>query len=195
LPVAEFQVNLNLSKLGSSVVVTAVLLTSAFAQKVRVGYDKSADFSKYGSYTWAEPATPPTRPLLYVSIVGSIDYELKAKGLAKMGSNGDLILIPAGGVEIGLSYAAGTPFISTYSGPPPAINATMWTGAGGPSNLAAAYVPEGALMLSFVERSTNKVIWSGTVTQKLDMQNKKKSLALLDKAIVKLLKEFPPKKK
>jgi hypothetical protein len=187
--------NLNLSKLWFSLVIAAVLTTGAFAQKVSVGYDKSADFVKYASYTWAEPATPPTRPLLYMSVVDSIDYELKSKGLARTESNGDLILIPAGGVEIGLGYAAGTPFISTYSGPPVAINSTMWTGAGGPSSLTAIYVHEGALMLTFVDRSTNKVIWSGTVTQKLEMENKKKSLSLVNKAIGKLLKEFPPKKK
>jgi hypothetical protein len=186
--------NLNLNQLLVSLVIAAALAPSAFAQKVSVGYDKSADFSKYASYTWAEPATPPARPVLYLSIVGSIDHELKAKGLTRTESNGDLILIPAGGVEIGLSYAAGTPVISSYSGPPLAINATMWTGAGGPSSLTAIYVSEGALMLSFVDRSTSKVIWSGTVTQKLDMHNKK-YLSLVDKATVKLLKEFPPKKK
>jgi hypothetical protein len=187
--------NPNLSKLLISVAIAAALTSSTFAQKVSVGYDKSAEFFKYGTYTWAEPATPPTKPILYMSIVGAIDYELKAKGLARTESNGDLILIPAGGVEIGLSYAAGTPVVSSYSGPPPAINATMWTGAGGPSNFTAIYVQEGALMLSFVDGSTNKVVWSGTVVQKLDMRNKKKSLSLIDKAIVKLLKEFPPEKK
>jgi hypothetical protein len=187
--------NRNLSALWISLMIAVASTTSAFSQKVSVGYDKSADFAKYASYTWADPTTPPSRPLLYVSIVGSIDYELKAKGLVRAENNGDLILIPAGGTQFGISYAAGAPVISSYSGPPPALNATMWTGAGGPSNLAATYVPEGTLMLSFVDRSTNKVIWSGTVTQKLEMENKKKSLTLIDKAIVKLLKEFPPKKR
>jgi hypothetical protein len=36
--------------------------TVSFAQKVEVGYDKSTDFSKYKTYTRAEPAMPPTRP-------------------------------------------------------------------------------------------------------------------------------------
>jgi hypothetical protein len=70
----------------------------------------------------------------------------------------------------------------------------MWTGAGGPSNLMAPYVPEGTLMINLVDRNANKVIWSGTVKQKLDMENKKKSFKLIDKAIVKLLRDFPPRK-
>jgi Domain of unknown function (DUF4136) len=187
--------NLNMRKLRTCLLLAALPIASAFAQKVKVGYDKGVDFSRYTSYTWAKPTMPPTRPLLYASVLGSIDYELKAKGLARMEDDGDLVLIPAGGMEFGLNYAAGTPMLSTYSGPPPTIDATMWTGAGGPSNLMAPYVPEGTLMLNFVERGSNKVIWTGTVTQKLDMENKRKSLDLVDKAITKLLKEFPPKKK
>lgn len=189
------RVNLDLCKLRICLLIAALSITNAFAQKVSVGYDKGVDFSRYTSYTWAKPTTPPTRPLLYASVVGSIDYELKAKGLARMEENGDLILIPAGGMEFGLNNAVGTPIISSYSGPPPAIDATMWTGAGGPSNLMATYVPEGTLMLYFVDRGSNKVIWTGTVKQKLDLENKNKSLDLVDKAITKLLKEFPPKKK
>ena len=75
------------------------------------------------------------------------------------------------------------------------IDATMWTGAGGSgrdlASLTAPTVPEGTLVLSFVDRIANKVIWTGTVRQKLEMENKKKSLDLIDKAIAKLLKTIP----
>jgi hypothetical protein len=178
--------------------IAAIATTNALAQKVSVGYDKSADFSKYASYTWAEPERTPSRPLLYASIVGSIDHELKAKGLTRTDSGGDLILIPAGGIEFGLASVAGTPISSTYGGAPPAIDATMWSGAGGAgqlSNLTAPTVPEGTLVLNFVDRKPNKLIWTGTVRQKLEMENKTKSLDLIDRAIAKLFKQFPPQKK
>ncbi|PYX28424.1 MAG: hypothetical protein DMG80_16660 [Acidobacteria bacterium] len=171
----------------------ALPLHTVFAQKVSVGYDKSADFSKYKTYTWAQPTKPPTRPMLYLAIEGSIDYELKAKGLARTESDGDLVVVPGGGMEFGINYAVGTPIMPTYSGPP-AMDATMWTGAMGASNLMAPYVPEGTLVVNLVDRNANKVIWTGTVKQKLDMEKKTKSLKLIDKAIVKLLKEFPPRK-
>ena len=167
----------------------------ALAQKVKTGYDKSVDFKRYTSYTLAEPGSPPTRPMLYAAVVGSIDHQLQSKGLTKTQSNGDLILIPAGGMEFGLNTAAGTPILGTYSASPPAIDATMWTGAGGPSSAAAPYVPEGTLMLNLVDRSANKIVWTGTVAVKLDMEQKQKSLDLVDKAIAKLFKEFPPQKK
>ena len=183
------------NKLQLGLLVVAVTTTNAVAQKVSVGYDKGAEFSKYASYTWGEPAMPPKRPLLYTMIVGSVDHELEAKGLKRMDSNGDLILIPAGGMEFGLSSAAGTPIMPSYGGAPPAADATMWSGASGPSNLTSSYVPEGTLVLSFVDRQSNKIIWAGTVRQKLEVENKKRSLELIDKAIAKLLKQYPPQKK
>ena len=167
----------------------------AFAQKVRVGYDKGTDFLKFKTYTWTEPTMPTTRPLLYASVVGWVDQALKAKGLTRTERDGDLVLTPAGGVEFGLNMAVGTPILPTYGGQPPTVDATMWTGAGGPTNLMAPYVPEGTLVLTFVDGASNKVIWTGTVTEKLDVENKTKSLEQVDKAIAKLLKQFPPKKK
>ncbi len=184
-----------MGKVWFLLLITMVALPNTFAQKVKAGYDKSANFSKYNSYTWTKPTTSPQRPLLYVSLVGTIDQQLKAKGLQRVESDGDLILMPAGGMEYGLNTGAGTPITLGYSGPPPAIDATMWTGTAGPSNLMAIAVPEGALTLSFVDRTVNKVVWTGTVTQKLDLQNHKKSLELINKSITKLLKEFPPKNK
>jgi hypothetical protein len=59
----------------------AAFSSLVLAQKVKVGYDKSAEFSKYKTYSWATPATPPTRPLLYAEVVNSIDGELNSKGL------------------------------------------------------------------------------------------------------------------
>src|SRR6478609_1463698 len=187
--------NFELIKLWAFLLIAVIPGTNGFAQKVNVGYDKSEDFSRYGSYTWAEPEVSPSRPLLYASIVGSIDHELKAKGLARTDSGGDLTLIPAGGMEFGLSSAAGTPIMPSYGGAPPAIDATMWSGATGSSNLTSSYVPEGTLVLSFVDRQSNKIIWAGTVKQKLEVENKKRSLDLIDKAIAKLLKQYPPQKK
>ena len=167
--------------------------TDAFAQKVKVGYDKGTDFSKYKTYTWAEPAMPATRPVLFEAVVARVDVELQSKGLSKVPGGGDLTIMPSGGVNFGIAGEAGTPYSPTYGGPPPALNATMWTGANGGSG-AGTYVPEGTLVLTFVDRGSNKVVWSGSVKQKLDIEKKTKSLELADKAVIKLLKEFPGKK-
>jgi|SRR5581483_4112566 len=179
------------------VVPFAIVLvaSSVVAQKIKVGYDKNTDFSRYTSYTVAEPGIQPARPLLYASIVGSIDQELKAKGLSRTQSDGDLILIPEGGAEYGLNRPAGTPISPAFGGPPPAFDATMWTGSAGSLVSSAMYIPEGTLRLDFIDRTANKIVWSGTVKVKLDVEQKRKSLQLIDKAVIKLLKKFPPEQK
>jgi len=183
---------LNFKRLGTWLLLAALPL-NAWAQKVKVGYDKGADFGKFKTYSWAAPAMPVTRPMLYDSVIGSVDAELKAKGLTRVDGEGDLILVPASGMEMSVNVAVGTPILPTYAGPPPTIDATMWMGATGPSNLMAPYVPEGTLVLTYVDRVANKEIWTGSVKEKLDLQNKMKSLERVQKAIAKLLKEFPPK--
>jgi uncharacterized protein DUF4136 len=186
--------NFPLNKIWSVLLIASLPVISP-AQKVKIEYDKGTDFLKFKSYTWAELTTAPSRPLLYWNIVTSVDAKLKTRGLTRTESNGDLILVPEGGVGLGFNVAAGTPILSTSTGPPPALDATMWTGASGSGNLMAPYVAEGTLILTFVDRATNKVVWIGTVSQKLDIEKKNKSLELVEKSIVKLLKEFPPARK
>ncbi len=166
---------------------------SAFAQKVKVGYDKETDFSRFKTYTWAEPAMPPVRPNLAEMVLGRVETELQQKGLTRADRDGDLTVIPAGGVGFGFAGEAATPYSPTYGGPPPALNATMWTGTTG-SSTAGVSVQEGTLILTFVDRANNKIVWYGSVRQKLDIEKKNKSLELANKAVVKLLKEFPGKK-
>ena len=176
--------------------IVGLLLASslpALAQKVKVGYDKATDFSKFKTYSWADPAMPPTRTALFDAVIGQVEIQLEAKGLAKVPKDGDLILTPSGGVDYGFAGVASTPILPTYGGPPPSLNGGMWTGATGPSS-AGTYVTEGTLALTFVDRANNKVVWSGSVKQKLDIEQKNKSLDLADKAVIKLLKQFPGKK-
>jgi hypothetical protein len=63
------------AKMSILFLTTTVLSHCVFAQKVKVGYDKSVDFSRFNTYTWVEPATPPQRPLLYSTVVSAVDYE------------------------------------------------------------------------------------------------------------------------
>jgi len=173
-------------------IIAVMLAPQVVAQKVKVGYDKSTDFSKYRSYTWAKPQMPVTRPLLYETVVGTIDQELHKKGIERTEQDGDLILITAGGMEYGSNLPAGTPILPVYGGPPPDMNATMWTGANPSSVASGPIVAKGTLVLELVDRSQNKVIWNGIVTRTFDPEQKNKGLVLAQKAIVKLLKGFPP---
>lgn len=182
------------NKFWISLWISLLTAGAAFAQKVEVGYDRSVDFSKYKTYTWAEPTMPPSRPLLYATIMSSIDGDLNLKGFTRVEKDGDLMLLPAGDIGFPIAVSGGGPYSPTFMGPAPSMNANVWTGAQGSGQLMPA-VAEGTLVLQFVDRAANTVIWSGTVSQKLDIQNKSKSLNLASKAVIKLLKQFPPKAK
>jgi len=64
-------------------VLLACTIPSA-AQKVKVGYDKSANLSKYHTYGWAKPQMPATRPIFYDYVVNTIDGQLRARGLKRV---------------------------------------------------------------------------------------------------------------
>jgi hypothetical protein len=178
---------------------TLLLLTAcssvAPAQKVKVGYDKTVDFSKYTTYTWAPPGVPPTRPFLYRQVVGTIDEHLESKGLKRIEQGGDLILAAVGGIDFGVNMPVGAPILPSFSGPPPSIDSGMWVGAVGFSGGMAPLVPEGTLLLELVDQRANKVVWTGGVSEKLDTDKKEESLKRVDRAIAKLLSKFPPEKK
>ncbi len=181
---------------GMLIALLWIFVVEATAQKVKTGFDKSVDFSRYASYTWADPVTPPARPLLYLNVVGAVDSELQSQKLQRRPNAGDLILVAAGGIEFGLNVAAGAPILPSYGGAPPTLDATMWSGTGGSvAKLTASYVPEGTLILTFVDAKLNKVVWTGTVTEKLDLEKKARSVELINRAITKLLDAFPPPKK
>jgi hypothetical protein len=178
------------------VIACCLLLgTMTSAQKVKVGYDKSIDFSKYKTYSWMKEITPPVYPMLATTVFGTVDQELKKKGLQGVEEGrGELVLQYAGGVGFGMNQTSGAPILPTYLGQPINMNATMWTGNtfGGS---ASTTVPEGTLMIEFVDVAAKTIVWRGEVREKLDIERKNQSLDLARKAVNKLFKDFPPRKK
>jgi hypothetical protein len=71
------------------------------------------------------------------------------------------------------------------------MDPVMWQGEFGAPVLNAPLVAQGSLTLQFIDGG--KMVWKGTVMQKLDPEQKDQALVLAQKAIDKLLKGFPPK--
>ena len=165
---------------------------SGLAQKIKVGVDKTADFSKYKSFTVQKPAKEPAHPLLYAHIVGSIEQELTAKGIAPAEKDGDLVLMLTGGTDFSLENAPASSDCPNCKAP--ILDPGDWPGSTAPPGVGSKPMPEGMLELNFVDRATNKSVWMGWVEQKIDPDKKSKAFDKADKAIQKLLKDFPPKK-
>lgn len=170
----------------------AFSVPGCFAQKVKVQYDKSVDFSKYKSFTMQEPSTTPSRPILYASVIGSIKEDLQAKGLKNVEKDGDLSVIPNGGLGYDLSSAPQPSSCANCKAP--AIDAQWPAYMAPPGGVGGNPLPKGTLVLDFVDREINKVVWAGAVSQKLNPEKKDESLKKIYAAINKLLEEYPPKK-
>ena len=171
-----------------------MLYAGCFAQKVETGHDKSVDFSKYKTYTFTEQQTTG-RPILYMTVVSTIRSELESKGLVSADKDGDLTVIAAGSFNYGLNSDAGFTSDSCANCKAPLRDPMEWTGRMAPPGGGGSPLPRGVLELQFVDRAANKLIWAGTVVQKLDPEKKQKSLEKAHAAIQKLLADFPPKNK
>src|SRR4030095_8016210 len=64
----------------------------ALAQKTSFDFDKSADFSKFKTYSLKD-GTKVGQPLIDNRIVAAIDTELAAKGLKKSDAASDLVVV------------------------------------------------------------------------------------------------------
>src|SRR5664279_5493454 len=88
--------------------VLIVLCAGAQAEKIRVHYDKSVDFSKYKTYGWA-PIGAVAHPMLALDVVAAIEGELNARGLKKVPANPDLIVQVYGAVDTEVSMTSNNP--------------------------------------------------------------------------------------
>ena len=98
--------------------VIIVLSVCAQAEKIRVHYDKSIDFTKYKTYGWA-PVGAVAHPMLALDVVGAIEGELNARGLKKVPANPDLIVQIYGAVDTEVSMTSNNPIYNATGGIPP----------------------------------------------------------------------------
>jgi Domain of unknown function (DUF4136) len=165
---------------------------AAWGQKVKVGYDKSADFSKYKTYSWIPRTAPSTNPLLATLIDNNIDYQLNQKGLSKVDSNPDLLVKSYGGAEdVKGGWAPQDPNY-TASGGAPMPGDNMWEGS-----LPATPVPqviEGSITVDLVDAKQKHLVWRATATGKMDYDKRSKLLDQANKAVSEMFKKYPPSK-
>ena len=166
--------------------------TAAFAQDVRYDYAKGTDFSKFKTYTWVviKGADQPDE-LTAQRITAAVDAELSRKGLTKTDSeDADLYLgyqTAVGSEKQFTSYNTGWGYGPGWG--------YGWHGYGGTTTTygSTSTVYVGQLDLSMYDRATQKLVWRGVATKTLDPKaNPEKKQKNINKAVQKLLKNFPP---
>jgi hypothetical protein len=162
-----------------------VVCASASAQDVTTNFVPGTDFSKYHKYKWVniEGAAHPNQ-IVDAEIKTSIDSQLAAKGLTKTDDdNADLFI----GYQVSIDQEKQWNAYGMGGGP-------RWGMGGGMATATSTPISVGTLVLDMYDPSTKKLIWTGRATKTLDpSNNQEKRQKNLDKAMQKLLKNFPPK--
>ena len=162
--------------------LTLVLLAaSAQAQEVRSNYMPGTNFAKYHTYKWVpiEGGAHPNQ-IVDAQIKQSIDLQLSSKGFTKTDNDkADLYV----GYQTSLDQEKQW---NAYS-----MGGPRW---GGMATATSSIINVGTLVLDMYDPTTKQLVWTGTATKTIDpSNNQEKNQKNLDKAMQKLLKDFPPK--
>lgn len=176
----------------SFVLAVAVLALSAgvLAQKVQYNSLAGTNFSQYKTYKWVEiPNGKYPNQLLDEQIKQSIDAQLATKGLRRSEEgNTDLYVVYQAAVSQEQQWNA-------YSTGGDYWGWGGWGGWGGMSTTTAtsSTINIGTLNLDIYDVATKKQIWRGQATKTLgNPKTPEKLRKNLDKAMAKLLKNYPP---
>jgi len=177
------EVRTRMAKVGMGLVLALLACGVTQAQDVRYNYMPGTDFAKYHTYKWVmiEGGSHPNQ-IVDAQIKQSVDSQLAAKGLTKTDSDkADLYV----GYQIAVdqqkqwnAYGMGG----------------RW--GGGMASAQSSTINIGTLVLDMYDPSTKQLVWTGNATKTIDpSSNQEKNQKNLDKAMQKLLKNYPPKQK
>jgi Domain of unknown function (DUF4136) len=158
----------------------------AAAQTGSASFDPKADYPNYKTYKWVKIESPQRLDDLTADqLIGTLEVELAKKGLSKSETDkADLF--------IGYQVARGNEKPLSHLG----IGASYGSAAGAKTGTAGAsttVVHSGQLVLDMYDSTTKQLIWRGVVSDAIDANAKPdKKQKHMDKAVEKLLKDYPP---
>jgi hypothetical protein len=176
----------NRISLADFALALAVLLmgcTVTLGQDVRYNFMPGTDFSKYHTYKWVtiEGGAHPNQ-IVDAEIKQAVDSQLAAKGLTKTDNDkADLYV----GYQVSIDQEKQW---NAYG-----MGGIRW---GGMASATSSTISNGTLVLDMYDSTTKQLVWTGNATKTLDpSNNQEKNQENLDKAMQKLLKNYPPKQK
>ena len=166
------------------------LSTTAFAQKVKVEYDKKNDFSRFKTYYWARKPEEYLRPFLAAVVIGATDHNLQQIGLKKVESGGDILVSPYGSLDTEMAVSW-SPDVYYF---PPLYGGGLWWSQPyfyQPGMSTSTILKKGTLVIDLADPHSKQLQWRGIATAKLDSTQKEKSLQVIEKAVAKMFKDYP----
>jgi hypothetical protein len=161
-----------------------VLLMSGLvsAQDIKTNYVPGTDFSKYKTYKWVtiEGAEQPNQ-IVDQQIKQAVDSALTSKGLTKTDDDKADMFV---GYQVSISHQQEWNAYGMGGG---------WRFGGGMATATSSTIQVGTLGLDFYDPSPKQLLWRGQATKTLNpSKDPEKNQERLNKAMAKLLKDFPP---
>jgi Domain of unknown function (DUF4136) len=178
-----------------AVLPVALLLASAstaVAQDVRYNFDKQASFATFKTYKWvALKGAPPLSDLVDRQVKSAVDAELSRKGLTKAtGDDADLYVGYQAAVDSEKQF---TSYDTGWGYGPGWYGAGWYGGGGGMTTGQTSTIYVGQLAVDMYASSPHTLVWRGVASKTLDQKAKpEKQQKNLEKAVAKLLKNYPP---
>ena len=175
------EIQTRMVSVGIGVLLILIACGVARAQDVTTNAMPGTNFAKYHTYKWVtvEGASYPNQ-IVDAQIKSSIDSQLAAKGLTKTDSDkADLYVA----YQVSLDQEKQWNAYGMGGG-------LRW---GGMANATSSTISIGTLVLDMYDPGSKQLVWTGRATKTLDPKaNQEKKQKNLDKAMQKLLKNFPP---
>jgi hypothetical protein len=168
--------------------LSALAVPRAAAQGVYYTFDKHVNFYNYKTYKWVTiDSGQRLDDLTADQLIATLDVELAKKGLAKADSDPPDLYI---GYQIARNNDR---HFSQYN-----VGGSSGSAAGATSATAGATIAtvhSGQLVLDLYDASKKQLVWRGVVPNAIDANaTPEKKQKHMDKAVERLLKEYPPKK-
>lgn len=185
-----------LKRIALTTAMFFVCVTTTLAQDTRYNFDNSADFSKYKTYKWVDvKGSDHANQLTEKQIREALEAELATKGLQKTDSDSADLYIgyqTAVGTEKQFtSYNTGWGYGPGWGG--------GWYGGGMSSTTttgSTSTIYIGQLGVDMYDSAKKDLVWRGVASKTIDPEAKaEKQQKNIKKAVAKLLKNYPPKKK
>ena len=177
-----------MTKFASALFVTFIGCAVIHGQDVITNSAPGIDFAKYRTYRWVptEGAGQPNQ-IVDTEIKLSIDSQLARKGFTMVDSDqADLLVVYQVAVNRERQWNAygmgdGFPWPGMRSG---TVSAT------------SSSIDVGTLVLDMYDHAAKQLVWTGSATKAIKLsKDQQKNQRNLDKAMQKLLKDFPPTNK
>jgi hypothetical protein len=167
--------------------------TLAMAQDVTYDFDKTANFAGYKTYALKE-GTPVGQKLIDDRIIGAIDAAMAAKGFTKAADNPDVVVVYHVAFDKQKDIST---FSSGYGGGYGPYGYGYGGGwGGGTTTTQVRDILVGTLVIDIADAGHKQVVWRGMGTKEIDTQAKPdKRDKSIKKAVDKIFKNYPPKKK